>query len=186
MSTDADQLPDDARLLKQMICDQSETIRQSQQRIEQLEHYLEQLLRSKYGPRNERVDPNQLQLFAEDASGAAGGDAQAADDSDDDNGIVVRAHRRRGGGRQSLPDHLPREIVEHDLCEEEKCCPGCGEARQRVGSETSEQLEYVPAVLKVIRHVRFKYACRRCQEHVAVAPPPSKPIDKGDCPDRVC
>ncbi len=51
--------------------------------------------------------------------------------------------------------------------------------RPRIGCETSEQLEFVPAVLKVIEHVRWKYACCTCQEHVAVAPPPSKPIEKG-------
>lgn len=40
-------------------------------------------------------------------------------------------------------------------------------------------MEFVPAQLKVIEHVRFKYACRSCQEHVAIAPPPHKPINKG-------
>ena len=58
-------------------------------------------------------------------------------------------------------------------------CPDCGEERQRIGCERSEQLEFVPAVLKVIEHVRWKYACRTCQEHVAVAPAPSKPVEKG-------
>ena len=31
----------------------------------------------------------------------------------------------------------------------------------------------------MLEHVRWKYACRNCQEQVAVAPPPSKPIEKG-------
>ena len=30
-----------------------------------------------------------------------------------------------------------------------------------------------------MEHVRWKYACRHCQEHVAIAEPPAKPIDKG-------
>jgi len=55
---------------------------------------------------------------------------------------------------QALPDHLPRETVEHDLSDDEKCCPECGEQRQRIGCERSEQLEFVPAVLKVLEHVR--------------------------------
>ena len=78
-----------------------------------------------------------------------------------------------------LPDHLPREVVDHDLAEVEKSCPCCGETRQRIGCETSEQLEFVPAVLKVIEHRRWKYACRRCEEQVAIAPVPDKPIAKG-------
>jgi transposase len=51
--------------------------------------------------------------------------------------------------------------------------------RQRIGSETSEQLDYIPARLKVIEHIRWKYACRTCQEHVAIAAPAGKPIDRG-------
>jgi transposase len=93
--------------------------------------------------------------------------------------LIVREHLRRGGGRGRLPDHLPREIVDHDLAEGEKSCPCCGETRQRIGSEMSEQLEFVPAVLNVIEHRRWKYACRRCEEQVVIAPIPNKPIAKG-------
>ncbi|MGE4104379.1 MAG: IS66 family transposase zinc-finger binding domain-containing protein, partial [Pirellulales bacterium] len=32
--------------------------------------------------------------------------------------------------------------------------------RIKIGTETSEQLEYEPASLYVVEHVRFKYACR--------------------------
>ena len=77
------------------------------------------------------------------------------------------------------PIICPREIVDHDRAEVEKSCPCCGETRQRIGCETSEQLEFVPAVLKVIEHRRWKYACRRCEEQVAIAPVPNKPIAKG-------
>jgi len=91
----------------------------------------------------------------------------------------VAGHVRRGGGRNTLPDNLPRERVEHDLAEQDKACPGCSRLRERIGSETSEMLEFVPAVLKVIEHVRWKYACRGCQEHVAVAPAPAKPLERG-------
>jgi transposase len=49
----------------------------------------------------------------------------------------------------------------------------------KIGEETSEQLEYVPSSLHVIVHARFRYACRACQEHVAVADKPPQPIDKG-------
>ncbi len=87
--------------------------------------------------------------------------------------------RRKGHGRRALPAHLPREQRRYELAEGERQCPGCGESRQEIGQETSEQLEYVPAAFKVIEHVRVKYACRRCEEHVSLAAKPSQPVEKG-------
>jgi len=87
--------------------------------------------------------------------------------------------KRRGHGRGPLPEHLPREVVRHELPEQDRVCPCCGEARAEIGHESSEQLEYIPAVVKVLVHQRVKYACRKCQEHVAIAAGPAKPIEKG-------
>jgi transposase len=47
-----------------------------------------------------------------------------------------------------------------------------------MGEEVSEQLEYVPASLLVLEHVRAKLVCRACETIVA-ADPPAKPLDKG-------
>lgn len=73
--------------------------------------------------------------------------------------------------RRSLPADLLREVIEHDISEQEKQCE-CGCLKQRIGEEVTEQLEIVPAQLKVIQHVRPKYACNRCDEGVSVAPMP--------------
>ena len=82
-------------------------------------------------------------------------------------------------GRQRLPEGLPRKRVEYELSAEELPCPDCGHPRTKIGEEVSEQLEYVPSSLFVIAHARFRYACRACQEHVAIADKPPQPIDKG-------
>lgn len=177
MGSEAVRRPNDLSLCHQIIDEQQSTIDQLQRELAQAKHFVEQLLRIRYGPRSERVDPNQLSMF----------DAGELDDStpvatvmpEDAASLVVREHLRRSGGRGRLPDHLPREVVDHDLAEVEKLCPCCGEMRQRIGCETSEQLEFVPAVLKVIEHRRWKYACRRCEEQVVIAPVPDKPIAKG-------
>jgi transposase len=50
---------------------------------------------------------------------------------------------------------------------------------QKFGEEVSEKLDYQPASLFVQQHVRFKYACPKCHDHVAVAPVPAAVIDKG-------
>ena len=98
--------------------------------------------------------------------------------------VTRRVAKRHKHGRNPLPDHLPRIEILHDLKDEEKPCPCCGELRHRIGEEVSEQLEYMPASFKVLKHIRVKYACGRCEQEgynpqiVAAAKPP-QPIEKG-------
>lgn len=96
------------------------------------------------------------------------------------------AVRRVKRGRRNLAafDQLPVIRQEHDLPGDEKFCPCCGQMRQRIGSETSWQLEYVPGHFERIEHVRFRYACTHCDSsgdggNVTLADKPTQPIDKG-------
>ena len=49
----------------------------------------------------------------------------------------------------------------------------------RIGEETSEALDRVPAWLRVLRTIRPKYACRACAEAVVQAPAPERLIKGG-------
>jgi type II secretory pathway component PulJ len=150
MSDSGEPLLDDLVLCHEIIRQQAETIRESQRRIEQLEHQVEQLLRRQYGPRRESVDPDQLRLFADEE---AEGDPAPPPEPQD---AARVPHRWRRRGRQRLPEHLPRERIEFELTAEELACPDCGCARVKIGEEVSEQLEYVPAAMRVLQHVRFR------------------------------
>lgn len=88
----------------------------------------------------------------------------------EENTITV-TYTRNKPKRRPLPDNLPREVIEHDISDADKQC-ACGCLKQRIGEEVTEQLEVVPAQLKVIQHVRPKYACNRCDESVSIAPMP--------------
>jgi transposase len=77
--------------------------------------------------------------------------------------------------RRPLPSHLPRERVVHSA---PSSCPGCGGSLRKLGEDTTETLELVPAQWKVIQHVREKFSCRRC-EAITQAPAPSHPIARG-------
>ena len=70
---------------------------------------------------------------------------------------------RKKSGRQSLPKTLSRQIVVHDLPEEEKNCACCGEHMTSIGDKVSEELEYQPAQFRVIENRRKQYACHSCQ-----------------------
>lgn len=78
--------------------------------------------------------------------------------------------------RKPLPGHLPREIHIHrpDACS----CPDCGHALHRIGEDVAEQLDYIPARFKVIRHVRPKFACGHC-DTIVQDDAPNRPIARG-------
>ncbi|CAN5338513.1 hypothetical protein BH09PLA1_BH09PLA1_00190 [soil metagenome] len=59
-----------------------------------------------------------------------------------------------------------------------------GEVRQRIGRETSWQVEFIPGHFERLEHVRFKYACKHCEynaenPNIALADKPAQPIGKG-------
>jgi transposase len=78
--------------------------------------------------------------------------------------------------RKPLPDHLPRERVEHPAA---CACPSCGGTRlTMIGTNEREVLEYVPSHFKVIVHARPKMSCRDC-ETITQPPMPELPIERG-------
>ena len=171
-------LPDELDVCHGMIRELSASYREAQRRIEQLEHRLDLLLRRIYGPKSERFDPDQMLLFADGAEEDTGTIAQQ-DPTPEEDPPQPRRRPVKGHGRRALPADLPRERRVHDLPPERRTCPECGRSRTQIGEETSEQLDYRPASLFIIEHVRIKLACHHCQEHVVVADKPPQPIEKG-------
>ena len=169
-------LPDDIEALKRLVIDTAaayDTARAEliaeQLEVERLRFQIAVLKRQQYGRSSEQLDTTiaQLSLTLEDL------EASQAE-------IVAIAPpaapvARERPARRPLPPELPREDVVHAaLCN----CPQCGGALRSAGEDVAEQLEWVPARLKVIRHVRPKFACDRCDTLVQ-APAPSRPIARG-------
>lgn len=147
--------------------------------IEQIKMQLATLRRQRYGQSSEKLDRDiaQLELRLEDCEETVG--EQIGARPEPPRSDCQREPRpQQKSGRKPLPPHLPREVVVHEpeiVC----CCGSCDPARlARLGETTTEVLEKIPARLKVIRHVRPKYACRLC-EKIFQAPAPELPIEKG-------
>ncbi len=163
-------LPDDVGQLKRMVVD-------SHQHIEHLQNRLNLLLAALHAPKSEKLK-NQFQgmltlplLNIPDVKPV------------ETPVIEVPAHTRTKRGRKPLPDNLPRVEITHDLPEDQKVC-ACGACLKRIGEEVSEKLDYVPAVIRVERHIRPKYACPACDGAegmpvVRIAPVPAQIIPKG-------
>jgi transposase len=177
-------LPKDLAACHAMIRQLLEAQQKDSGRIVRLEHQLEQLLRRIYGRSAERLDPNQMVLFVDLLKQLQSETAAAPALEEPTTPPAPSAGN--GHGRRKLPFDLPRRRMIHDLPEEEKPCPCCGKIRDVIGEETSEQIEFEPAKLTVIEHVRLKYACRACEEaaaedgpQIATAEKPLAPIEKG-------
>lgn len=158
----------------------TEQLGAKERQVASLEHQVKLLLLRIRGSRQERIDPDQLLLFSTEELEEIAAQLDEPAEAFLEDAAASSKRRRKSPGRVGpLPEHLEREILRHELSEVERSCPGCGELRDEMGVETSEQLEIIPARLKVIEHQRVKYACRRCEEHVAIATKPPQPIEKG-------
>lgn len=144
--------------------------------IEKLKVQLATLRRDRYGKSSEKLaaEIGQLEMLIGDAEedqaqAAAGAEARTKGQP---------GNQRRPALRKPLPEHLPRETVLHEPVFACRC--GCTDPKRltRLGEDVTEVLEKIPARLKVIRHVRPRYACRDC-EAVLQAPAPDLPVEKG-------
>ena len=162
-------LPDNPALLKAMVSAQ-------QAEIEHLKLIIAKFRRMQFGRRSEQMDETiaQLELSLEElecvrAEQEASAKTTALCAEADE---IAPAKPKR----KPLPDHLPRESVEHlpSGC----CCPDCGGALKKLGEDVAEVLEYVPASFRVIRHVRPRLACAAC-DRIVQAAAPSRPIARG-------
>jgi transposase len=184
MDFDPQKLTDDPNQLKQIIALLADERRRDQSRYEERIRYLEQYVRllknEIFGKKSEKhvlFDDKQRLLFTdEDAEPRVSEDPLPEP-------VVVPAHSRKKPGRKPLPADLPRVDVIHDIEESEKTCQ-CGCRLNRIGEDTCEKLDYVPAVFQVERHIRYKYACPACEgvdsdgPTVKIAPAPEQLIPK--------
>lgn len=186
MRFDLGRLPGDPILLQQMLRDAVDTIGRAETdltdsraitklqalRIAKLEHEVARLRRDQFGQRSERHSLDQLNLLF-DALALTEALPEPANDDDECAAAPPAPIQRRG--RKPLPAHLPRRDAEH--LPAGACSPGCDGAQVRIGEDITEVLDYIPARFEVIRHVRARLACRRC-ERIRQAPMPSLPIPK--------
>jgi len=142
---------------------------------EKLLHLIEALLRHRFGPRSEKVDLDQLRLVLEDQEQAAAERDAAAEAAEP--GEKRRRRPPADRNRGALPSHLPRYEVVIDI--DHKECPCCGGALHVIDEERTEQLDIVPAQLRVKVICRPRYGCRTCEGSVVQAPAPERPIDGG-------
>lgn len=172
-------LPDlshlDADALRQLLITQhsdfQEKLLSRDHEIEHLKLVIAKLRRMMFGTKSEKVahEVEQLELKLEELETARAQQTSlpfTASTKKPSNGPV----------RRPLPEQLPRDTRMHEP--ETTVCPDCGGELHCFGEDVSEVLDYVPASFRVIRHVRPKYSCRRCERVVEASAAP-RPIERG-------
>ncbi|MGO9994112.1 MAG: IS66 family transposase [Steroidobacteraceae bacterium] len=161
-------LPDDVEILKQIVIEQRARLLSNSLQIEQLKLQLSKLRGMQFGRSSEQIDEKiaQLELTLEDLEVREAAVPPA---------VTAVVPQRTRAARRPLPESLPRETLVHTTaCQ----CPECGTEMNALGEDVAEVLEYVPSHFKVIRHVRPKRSCPKCQR-IVQAEAPSRPIARG-------
>jgi transposase len=170
---DLNALPADE--LRALILAQHEQLISRERELEHLQLLLAKLHRMQFGRKSEKLarQIEQLELRLEELQSNRDENSNSPVPS---SGAVSATSSSAKPTRRALPDHLPRQTRRHEP--KETVCPQCQGELRPLGEDVAEVLEYVPASFVVIRHVRPKLSCTKC-DCIVQAAAPSRPIERG-------
>lgn len=152
---------------------QSQHIRQLEQQNKELAlklKWVEERLRlsqhQRFGASSERTHPDQLELNLFNEAE----DVALPEQPEPTVETITYTRNKYPGQREDKLAGLPQETEEYRLAESEQTCPCCGDSLHEIGSDTHRELILIPAQMKVLNRVRFRYGCRTC-EREGIAPP---------------
>jgi transposase len=147
-------------------------IGQQAQTIQTLQHQLHLFRTARFGRKSEKgVVDEQMALVFDEAIPTS----EPAPEENLSLETITYTRSKKKTGRKALPKSLPYLEKIHDLTDAEKQC-ACGCALTHINDEITEQLDVVPQMTFRVVHIRKKYACKRCEETIRLAPLPKQPI----------
>jgi transposase len=153
-----------------LVIEKHAQITSRQNEIEKLKSMILKLQRMQFGVSSERLARHidQLELELEDLETSRASKPLSP--------VLESLMPSPKPARRPLPADLPRET--ETIQPKESACSECGGLLTRLGEDVSEVLEFVPARFKVIRTVRPKLSCTRC-DRIVQEPAPHRPIARG-------
>jgi transposase/regulator of replication initiation timing len=128
--------------------------------------------------KTKKATPNQLFLFEEIDHTAKKRETEPVFEE-----ITYRRRKRGKNKRKDDFSKLAVERVEYGLPEEERVCPKCGGLMHVMGHEMKQELEIIPAQVKIIEQAGEVYSCRNCEKKGVSVPvikaPMPNPVIKG-------
>jgi transposase len=149
------------------------------ERIAEAEAQIAELKRELFGPKADRLSPEQeeqLKQVVDDMKAEAEREAPESDRvlSEEKESPKRKPHKPGSRRRHPMPVHLETETI--TIEPDPTPCPCCGRMLHRIGEEITEEIDFIPARLIRRRIVRPKYACHCGEAGVAVAPLPPRLI----------
>ena len=176
MALRPENLPRDADLLIEMVL-------AGEGKIEALQATIAKLKKIIFGVRSEKsaaIIAEQLSLALGATEAGAAAPTPANDDSQNagrGNETASEKRKKRNRNIGALPEHLPR--VDVTIEPETTACPCCAGALHRIGEDVNDVVDRVPALLRILRTIRPKYACRACEGAVVQAKARPRLIESG-------
>lgn len=162
--------------------EQSKTVETLQVRVDKLTQMLNGLQKSMFGQSSEKrryvLGEDQLSLFNE-------AEVEANKKAPEPDKVSVISYARKPKRtKEELAACLPVVEVLCELDEKEQICGVCESKMRFLGKETArEELEIIPAQVRLLRYVRYSYVCEHCEKEtgkatIVKAPTPTPVIKK--------
>jgi transposase len=149
-------------------------ISERDQEILYLKEQIELLKRMIFASKKEKFisDPEGMRpLFEEEVSSDTKKEEAVEEETE------VRGYKRRGK-RKPIPANIPRVRQEFDLPEEQKICTEHNVPLEKIGEESVDKLDIVPAKMQVLEQVTFTYKCPCCENNFVKSQRDPDPIPK--------
>lgn len=141
---------------------------------------LAELKRLIFGRKSERFVPDQSAASSEQLNLFVQHDYEGAEEKTVLQAVEAHSRKKARPKRLKLPDDLP--VVEVRI----EPHPDEVQGWVKIGEEITEELDYVPGILRINRYIRPKYARPKSEQsadtegnNIFIAPLPSRVIDKG-------
>lgn len=150
--------------------EQTKTVETQKVRIEQLMGMLAKMQKSIYGQSSEKrkyvlgEDDNQISLFNE-------AEVEAKGHAPEPTKVSVSGHVRKAKRtKEELAADVPVVEILCELDTEKLACEECGGNMRALGKEVArEELEIIPAQVRLLRYIRCSYVCKNCEKETGEA-----------------
>jgi len=156
--------------LENQVQEQSKTVESQKIRIDRLMDILAKFQKTMYGQSSEKnryvlgEDNDQISLFNE-------AEAESKRHAPEPDKVSITGHVRKAKRtKEELAANVPIVEILCELDEEKLDCEECGGKMRVLGKETArEELEIIPAQVRLLRYIRYSYVCQSCEQETGEA-----------------